>query len=485
MAPDHGQKKEERPLETLNTIPVELLASVFQYLDLPDLSRVSRTSRSLLAAVSSTGLRDYSKRQIGWFSLGCGLYTPFNLAKRKPDARFWWDFTRRCCTIERSFVEADERPPGIRTWHSSVPRRQTRGGAGSGSGCLPVVKLDRAGLLFLGLGDSVEVSRLKADGTVKARVVLQRPHGRVAPLGDITEICLDSGQDGKTRFWTGCFDGTIRRHALSSLCLKQEKMVSRDVLERRKRGQVVLPASLEVPLCFDVDLDAHDGKCVSSLDLRSRRDGSLLLSAGFDGTVKLWSVSESDAKVGLVGGQELSQCSKPKRPWTAKFLAMNSMDVIVGHTTTGLRGAIDSISLFSIDPTFGLVRSRGLDFHKGASYSISTLPCTIAGSGNQFISTGYDGTAAYWDLRTDSGKPALSFDDYDDYNLFSSTWDGAHRVVVGTGRHGVVRGWDLRNLKKPTSSVFAFRKDTPVYALETDFSRWFAGGEGEVAVVEF
>ena len=52
----------------------------------------------------------------------------------------------------------------------------------------------------------------------------------------------------------------------------------------------------------------------------------------------------------------------------------------------------------------------------------------------------------------------------------------------------MVRGFDLRIVGKrqePVTSIFAFRKDTPVYSLEVDLQRWFLGGEGEIVVVEF
>lgn len=485
---------------TIHELPVELLAHIFEYFDLRELATFSRLSRRLHDAVAIAGVRDYVKRRRDWTSLGTGLYPPFSLPRKPQDITFWWKLARRCSQLERNYLDSEEKqPPTIRTLHAA-PRRTP--GRGATSGYLPVIKSDHNGLLFFGVGDAVEICRLGPTGNIFSKGLLAKPHGR-APAGDVTDLAVASSDvNGSASFWTASFDGTLKRHHVESAALAAHGQLSSDILDISSRVEKdkVLAPSAEMFSEWDVYLDAHNGKMISSIDCRAGQDSlsgsTTLLSAGFDGFVKLWSVAdkvegERHAAVSLVGAHWLSTTGKPMRPWITRFLGPSL--AIVGHTASSstLRNASDSLSILEIHPTGELSRTARLNHHKGAVYAVSTRPKSLRGSDKQFVSCGFDGSAAFWDLRTSMTTPSIAWDDWDLYASYSVVWDGFNKVVVGTGRHGVVRGWDLRMVGKrvepePVTSIFAFSKgkDTPVYGLEADLSRWWVGGEGEIRCVE-
>ncbi|KAI9008527.1 hypothetical protein DFJ74DRAFT_687767 [Hyaloraphidium curvatum] len=457
---------------SLSTLPHELVAQILAKLPLSSLYTLSLASKHLYSVVSAHGVPLHVRRR--WLGAGLGVYVPFVLPK-DAGGGFWWSLARRCDSLER----AEGKP---RVIHGGA-KRQGRGG----SGFLPVVNLDPSGILLLGLGDAVEVCRLSADGYgFQTRTIVARPHGRVAPEGDVTAIAVERTGDDLV-FWTSCFDGTMRRHALKS---PKEKALlkpseAEQLLKRtRKDAQLALTPATAAETACDLYLDGHAGRMVSSIDVRTADSSALLLSAGFDGTVRLWSApawraDESESPIDLLDTYRLPSTGRSSRPWAVRFLSRKATVAAVGHRALGPhKTAADSLTLLNALPC-GTLSARRLSAHRGATYGLASASLPHA-----FASAGYDGTAALWDLRL-ADPLALTWDDLDDYPLYSISWDGGHRVRVGTGRHGVCREWDARMLREPRRSVFAFGKDTPVYGLGCDLARWFVGGEGSIAVVEF
>jgi hypothetical protein len=174
--------------------------------------------------------------------------------------------------------------------------------------------------------------------------------------------------------------------------------------------------------------------------------------------------------------------SHPTRPWQALFLSPTVL--ALGSTSP------EALSIYNFDPhcEHPLTKSRQLYSNPAQLQGLRDIPppsktsiYAIHQHAPSLLLTGwYHGPANLHDLRLSTAYPVLSLNDpMDEGAAYSVTTDGAHRVLVGGDRHGLVKVFDLRS-PHHGFSIYLGRERSPVFSVKAEHSRIFAATEGTV-----
>ncbi|TKA66458.1 hypothetical protein B0A49_09360 [Cryomyces minteri] len=202
-----------------------------------------------------------------------------------------------------------------------------------------------------------------------------------------------------------------------------------------------------------------NGRKVQSADVSSSKS-PLLAACLSERTVALYSIDSQASKIAPLS--EITTIPKERqkcRIWSTHFLSDT-------HLAVGLGPSVEPVHVYEVTPS-GLsktpVRKFGLDANDGAVgarldmlgtvkpsssvYPIAPLPASSQagyGSGQLFLTGGYDGIIRLHDLRSPSAHSATYQDPTDDSAVYSLQALGRERLVAGTARHNIMKVFDLR-----------------------------------------
>jgi WD40 repeat protein len=187
---------------------------------------------------------------------------------------------------------------------------------------------------------------------------------------------------------------------------------------------------------------------VHSIDANEK----LIVSGGFDGTLKLWNRP-------IIQNEENVECSTSllrtidvtDRVWSVKCNRLHAVAGITGFKKKSV------LSLFDIESGSLINSFQG---HQKSVYDVELLgSCDIldqAGTKKSttftekdsiIMSASYDCTVRFWQNK----DCVLILDDPDAYPIYCAKFDGDWKVIAGTAYHSTVRCWDIR---KPHSCLF-------------------------------
>jgi hypothetical protein len=186
-------------------------------------------------------------------------------------------------------------------------------------------------------------------------------------------------------------------------------------------------------------------------------DGSRIVSAGDDGTVRVW-----DAKSGKGIGEPLR--GHQGEVWSAAFSADGRRIV-----SAGMDGTVRQW-----DATSGQAIGEPLRGHQKSVNSAS-----YSADGRRIVSAGVDGTVRQWDATSGQaiGEPLRGHQEW--VNSASYSADG--RRIVSAGMDGTVRVWDAKSGQGIGEPLRGHQGNVSSAAFSVDGSRIVsAGGDGTV-----
>lgn len=204
------------------------------------------------------------------------------------------------------------------------------------------------------------------------------------------------------------------------------------------------------------------GKPVRSSSLLQEHFQPTLLAASLgESSIALYQVDGQHAKIAPSSQIDLKPALRPdghplsQRIWSTKFLSTSMLAAGVGPSATPVQIFSIAESGITRDPLrkFALkndisrldnVTLSGTPKPPMSSvYTIEPLPASSE-SGNVFLSGAYDGIVRLHDMRSNNEIEKRFIDPSDDSPIYSILPRGQEKIVVGTGRHNLLKVFDLR-----------------------------------------
>jgi hypothetical protein len=203
--------------------------------------------------------------------------------------------------------------------------------------------------------------------------------------------------------------------------------------------------------------DRHDGEIFCCA---YTRDGSAVLTAGWDGNLRFWNVATGDAITSLkVGGKPLSTCGFT--PDGGNWIS-GSMEGLLGiwngetreclinflaHTRpiSAIRYAPDGRYLATASWDRQIMLRRADREREGRALTGHTdivAGCRFTPDGRQLLSWSYDGTVRLWDVETAKELSTLGRHE-DRVTAAAMSPDGSRSVSAS--RDGLIKLWDLND----------------------------------------
>jgi len=225
----------------------------------------------------------------------------------------------------------------------------------------------------------------------------------------------------------------------------------------------------ETPLLLAEMAEAHGEKIKR---LAFSPDGKLLASGGMDKTAKLWTLKESNPRI----GRENQDTSKPR---------LGLLHTLTDHTATVHAVAFSAdgqrLATASYDGQVGIFevtsgeRQAWLKAHEGTVQSVQFSP-----DGKQILTSGYeDMTLRLWNLTTTPPSPAREPLRSQDELLWAS-FSPDNRYAAAVGRDAVVTLYPLTSIATPLRLVG--HENTVLRAIFSPDSRQLATVSGDMTV---
>lgn len=141
-----------------------------------------------------------------------------------------------------------------------------------------------------------------------------------------------------------------------------------------------------------------------------------------------------------------------QRIWTTSLLSSSMLGIGIGPSTVPIQIFIitqsgitrDPFRKFSLENDVSKLEATSIPKPPTSSvYTMEPLP-SISASGSVFLSGAYDGIVRLHDLRSQSQVEKRYVDSSDDSPIYSILPRGQEKMVVGTGRHNLLKVFDLR-----------------------------------------
>lgn len=198
----------------------------------------------------------------------------------------------------------------------------------------------------------------------------------------------------------------------------------------------------------------------SSSLLQDQTQPTMLAASLGEASIAMYQVDGRKSKIAPCSQVELKPVLRPdghptsQRIWSTSFLSPSTLAIGVGPSS-------EPIQIFTISQS-GIVRDplrrfalkndpSQLDIVGRSStpkpptssvYTIKPLPAS--GSGGVFLSGAYDGIVRLHDTRSNREVEKTYIDPNDDSPIYSILPRGQEKITVGTGRHNLLKSFDLR-----------------------------------------
>ena len=249
-------------------------------------------------------------------------------------------------------------------------------------------------------------------GNSKHNNTASRPLALDSPSMGITSarICPPDGR----RVATGCEDSAIRIWSMDTLNSKQRHVhENEDYVPTGEASTILLGHKNGFPV-YDVDWN---------------RDGRTLLSAGGDGTLRLWDTMA----VGPFG--RLANIRRVTHTQGVKSSSLSSRISTKDPSSLNVPGE-KSDSLVEI-------HGAALACYRGHSLSTPIWSASFAPCGYYFASAGSDSTARLW--CTDRPAPIRIFSGHFSPSVNNVTWHPNCNYILSCGDDKTVRMWDIQS----------------------------------------
>lgn len=201
------------------------------------------------------------------------------------------------------------------------------------------------------------------------------------------------------------------------------------------------------------------GMPVRSSSLLQEGDQPTLLAASLgESSLALYQVDGRKAKISPSSQVDLKPVLRAdghpvsQRIWSTKFLSPSTLAVGVGPSAQPIQIFSFAQSGITKDPLRKFALENDVSKIDGAStskpptssvYTIEPLPSS-SGSGSAFLSGAYDGVVRLHDSRSNNETEKRYVDPSDDSPIYSILPRGQEKIIVGTGRHNLLKVFDLR-----------------------------------------
>lgn len=302
------------------------------------------------------------------------------------------------------------------------------------------------------------------------------------------EVCLRQTRraaNGESSRWTtyrplSAHEGRDDITCLHILRPEQSATSTHDIVTGTANGDLQLTC-LPRPTSSSEDVKINyfttKGMSVRSSSLLQEPSQPSLLAASLgDSSIALYEVDRKKAKTSPASQVDLKPALRTdghpaaQRIWSTKLLSPTTLGVGVGASTQPIQIFSITQSGITRDPLrhFSLENDLSkLDGEVGASTpkpptsSVYTIESLTSSSmfGSVFLSGAYDGIVRLHDLRSQSDIEKRYVDPSDDSPIYSILTRGQEKMVVGTGRHNLLKVFDLRMGMKRYESPAPAPKD--------------------------
>lgn len=434
-------------MATLNALPNELLSLITSHLEHPrDLLRLSLTDRRLSEFAKLDGWKAFLKGRFGLVGLDSdaqntvhGLTTLYRNWDRK-------GFIAR-------YLEPFEKTINLSTWQSQRwrgPQGQTMGYQPSLDSYEEILGAwdERREVLAWSAGTQI-IMRIKETGSGIERIRKAESGTNQDPNQTWVYDSFRHLNSWYTYRIPNSFEGRDDITSLKLLRPHQRDMAYEDLVFGTASGQLSL-LSVSPDQNETWEKQFHTGRqAVGALSISSCRSPMLAASLG-DQAVSLYPIdrdSFSDTEV-----DEVSRVTptlpglRNGRIWSCNFISDDQVAI-------GLGPSAGPIHVYKITPEGFLsepLRTIKLETKTSrltSVYPILPIPNTAQGgfgSGNTFLSGGYDGIIRLHDMRSPRDVETVFWDPTNDSSIYSLAAQGLERVVAGVSMHSMIKVFDLR-----------------------------------------
>lgn len=427
-------------ITALNDLPPELLLHITDYLSqASSIARLERTSKKLRAFVEDEAWRSFARTR---FPTICPTESPS-----------YKDTTRTLTSLSRAFdrrafvARSIEPTRDITAYPSKRRIERWKRPHGQTIGFTPHIDVyenigptwhDREETLAFSAGAEVclrQTTRRRKE-EASSRWTTYRPLSAYEGRDDVTCLHLVRPR-GSTSTTHDIITGTANGD-LQMTCLPRSGSSAEDVRITyfTTQGMPVRSSSL-------LQGEGHLPLLAASLG-----ESSLALYQVDGQRTKISPSSQVDLKPVLrADGHPVSQ-----RIWSTKFLSPSTLAIGVGPsaqpiqifsiTQTGITS--EPLRKFALEEEVSKLENGVTSKPPTSSvYTTEPLPSSSA-SGSVFLSGAYDGIVRLHDMRSNSEHEKRFIDPSDDSPIYSILPRGEEKILVGTGRHNLLKTFDLR-----------------------------------------
>ncbi|KAK7877574.1 hypothetical protein WMY93_031731, partial [Mugilogobius chulae] len=209
---------------------------------------------------------------------------------------------------------------------------------------------------------------------------------------------------------------------------------------------------------------------------------SYLISSGSDGTIVVH-CRRSGAQTKLPGHSQEINCLDSR----GELIISGSRDTTVKVWTLTSSSSRATISTFdrvwsvAIDPSLS-------SFAVGTACCRTLSPLHIWNTERMecLLTCGYDTFIRLWDVRLNTRKCVMEWEEPHDCALYCLQTDGNHMMATGSSYYGVVRLWDKRQSQcLQMYELSTQRASSPVYCLRFNSSHLFAALASSLHALDF